>query len=61
MGNDTLGLIFTAIGCSAGATWLIRSSLAGIEKALDAHVAEDKAVHAEVIDLKKAQQKRGRR
>lgn len=63
MGTDTLGLIFTAIGCSAGATWLLRSAIAGVERALAKHVAEDEAVHAKVIRMEEGlrQQRKGRK
>ncbi len=58
MSIDMLAVIFTAIGCTAGATWLLRSAIAGLEKALAAHAAEDAVVHAKVIQLEK---RKGRR
>lgn len=50
---ETLALIFTAVSCTAGATWLIRSAIAGLERALAAHAKEDAIVHEKVIQLEK--------
>jgi hypothetical protein len=57
MGAELLGLIFTAIGCTAAATSAIVWSIAGVKSALAVHVAENEAEHksmgAEIIELKK--------
>ncbi len=58
MTADAVGLILTAVGCTAGATWLIRSALSDLEKALALHVAEDAEIHAKVILLEKQRKRR---
>jgi hypothetical protein len=59
---ETLALIFTAITCTAGATWVIHTAIAKVATALAVHVEEDRAVHADVIELKAmAAKKRTRR
>lgn len=58
MSGDTIGLILTAVGCTTGATWLIRSMLAKLEQALATHVQEDDVYHAKVIQFEKQRKRR---
>jgi hypothetical protein len=58
MTAEAIAMIFTAVSCTAGATWLLRSAIAGLERALAAHVAEDAIVHAKVIELSKQRRRR---
>lgn len=55
---ETLALVLTAVSCTAAATWLIRSAIAGVAEALKAHVAEDEAYHAKIIQLEKRRARR---
>jgi hypothetical protein len=62
MDSNTISLIFTAIACSAGATWAVHSAITKVGDKLANHVAEDKIIHADVIELKDAAKRRkGRR
>jgi hypothetical protein len=63
--SDTLQLIFTAIGCTAAAAWVLRSGfakldnrLANLEGAFEKHVTEDKEIHAKVIAFEKKRPRR---
>lgn len=55
---ETVALIFTAIGCTASATWVIHSAINKVATALAVHVEEDKAIHAKVIKLEKQRTRR---
>jgi hypothetical protein len=57
---ETFALIFTAVSCSAGATWVIHGAISKLSQALAVHVEEDKAMHARVIQIE-SKQKRARR
>lgn len=54
---DHLGLIFTAIGCTAAATSALVYSISGVKQALAVHVAENEAEHealnARVVKLER--------
>ena len=58
---ETFALIFTAVSCSAGATWVIHTAISKLSQALAVHVEEDKAIHAKVIQLEANAKKRVRR
>lgn len=58
---EFLGLMFTAVTCTGGATYFVCSAIYSAEKALNAHAAEDAKVHADVIQLKEERAARRRR
>jgi hypothetical protein len=58
---ETLALIFTAISCTAGATWVIHTAISKVAQALAIHVEEDKTHHAKIIQLEAQAKKRVRR
>lgn len=49
--DNGLGLIFTAIGCTAAATSALVYAIAGVKQALAVHIAEHKVEH-ERLDAK---------
>jgi hypothetical protein len=57
---ETIALIFTAISCTAGATWVLRTSISKVAQALAVHAEEDKTYHAKIIQLEAKQKARRR-
>lgn len=51
--DGVVGLILTAIGCTAGATSAVVWAIAGVKQSLAVHVAEDEAYHARVVKLER--------